>query len=280
MKKRELIVSNWMDFTGVVQDYTEPGAQEEYAFRGQGDAAWPLQPGLHRSITDDGRLPLPIAAELLEIEQFITREFRSWAPIQLPTAVLMSTTTHDIDWWPVMRHYGAPTRLLDWTSSPYVAAYFACRECSDVAGAVYLFHMPILHEQMKNAYGSAADISKARLFEPDAPPVWYTVTRQQALPRRLLLQQGLFTLCQNVGYDLEKLFQERMAAAATEVPDVKKFAKVIIPAEQKPLFMRHLRTINVTAATLFPDLDGTGKAIDEVVRTLSSPALRGLDGRK
>lgn len=262
-------VADWTAFTSLVHRFTGPGTRDDYAFRGLESAAWTLMPKLHRSSTDGGRLPLPNVQALLEIEKFTTDQFRAAAPIELPAAVLASTRA-TVDWWTVMQHYGAPTRLLDWTSSPYVAGYFACRALPGVDGAVYFFHAPSIYSRMVALYGGAAQIPKTeaecqeKLCAENAPPVFYVIARQTGLPNRMLSQQGLFTLCGNVAADPHSTLIEALSAPPSKERVV---GKILIPAAQKPLFMRFLRTMNLTAASLFPGLDGVGRAIDEVVRS-------------
>jgi hypothetical protein len=41
----------------------------------------------------------------------------------------------------LMQHYKAPTRLLDWSYSPYLAAYFACSSNPNIDGAIWALNM-------------------------------------------------------------------------------------------------------------------------------------------
>jgi len=240
-----------------------------YVFRGQEDAAWRLEPSLHRAVTNDGRTELPATDRLLRIEQTLTGKFRGIAPNHLPAATL-SATNSVTDWWLLMRHYGVPTRILDWTASFYVAAYFAAAKAPDKDGAIYLVHGRTLIDAMKKSYATEAELPTdssvldKKFQRPDAPPVVFIVGRKTAMLDRMIAQQSFFMADQNVRTDIEEIL-------ATEIPKIADPRKVTlqkfrIPAAHKQLIMRRLRFMNVTASSLFPGLDGIGRQLDELIR--------------
>src|SRR5579863_6165910 len=97
--------------------------QEGWIFRGHKKESYPLQPSIERDYP---------YCDWAEIEYRILREFQSKARLHMDPAQLPPTSPkYKLSWLAIMQHYGAPTRLLDFTYSPYVALYFALRNRKD-----------------------------------------------------------------------------------------------------------------------------------------------------
>ena len=94
------------------------GLSENWVFRGQGNARWGLENAVER--TDFIRLHKGVEADFLSEFQRGARNYLSKD----------ETPEHLIEWLALMQHHGAPTRLLDFSKSPFIAAYFAFEECS------------------------------------------------------------------------------------------------------------------------------------------------------
>jgi hypothetical protein len=107
-------VASWDEFERLAQNraYGSP-SEVAHFFRGEADSSYTLKPSLLRRAPPSLLRQPEIAREtLLELEAFLTREFREHAEVHAhPTEV--SDRTDSLAWWAVMQHYGAPTRLLD-----------------------------------------------------------------------------------------------------------------------------------------------------------------------
>jgi hypothetical protein len=153
-------VTKWQDFLTLLPKFPPalpPGVT--YLFRGQADAGWHLTPSLLRTRGIDVTLE---ARDLLKTEDVALQEFESQAHLWIPFAIL--TKEHGlVDKWSVMQHYGAPTRLLDWTRSAYVAAYFAVESQEEKPGAVWVVNVGAVRGSLKNThpnYSEASDESQ------------------------------------------------------------------------------------------------------------------------
>jgi hypothetical protein len=103
-----VVIQSVRELVEQVRNLSAP-TRSRWFFRGQTCASWGLQPSVHRDYGD-------------EEERYLTQEFRARAGVR---HARLPRYADYADWLALMQHYGLPTRLLDWTHSPLVAAFFA-----------------------------------------------------------------------------------------------------------------------------------------------------------
>src|SRR5580704_13751616 len=107
-------LKSWDDFLNLIVN----PPYSHWAFRGERDERWPLYSSLSRYLQAFGVSPQAWTKQ----EARILRVFKRKAHQFLPKPPDLDD---DLQWLALMQHHGAPTRLIDFTWSPYVAAFFA-----------------------------------------------------------------------------------------------------------------------------------------------------------
>lgn len=119
----EQSLSDWASLQARLD--AEPGV---WLYRGQGDRRWPLATSLERLVRP--------RENRLVAEEASVRRFSGPARLYLPSE---RVPLFRLEWLALMQHHRVPTRLLDWTRSPYVALYFAFSTSPEDADSVALW---------------------------------------------------------------------------------------------------------------------------------------------
>jgi type I restriction enzyme M protein len=204
-------ITSFDEFHRIVMSY----GKKIVAYRGVRDESYRLVPKV-------GRLQfLNKTATVEKEEKVILDRFKTHA---LPFLTIPCQNMWD--WLVLAQHHGLPTRLLDWTLNPLVAAYFAVEKDHDANSAVYAFKI-----------GKTLDLYE----HPDPFSVKaFASFRPPHISQRITAQAGIFTIHPNPA---EPLYSDAVD-------------KYVIANE----FRRELKFIlyryGITRASMFPGLDG------------------------
>jgi hypothetical protein len=228
-------------------------AMEGWAFRGHVSAQWPLVPSLTRRLLQFS--PEPRLWPLREARAM--RVFRRKAHIYLQDRTALED---DLRCLALMQHHGAATRLLDFTKSPFVAAFFALESATrDVA--VFALNTPELWHRLPDFDPSLTraqiDPRVAGNFERyfasnKLPLLWFGEPSE--MDSRLVAQSGLFVVPGVLDQPLDVILDGYGGSEGL-------LTKFVLPLSMRDEAMRALYRMNVTYATLFPDLDGLARSV-------------------
>lgn len=266
-------------------------ALRRWGFRGQAEENWAPESTLLRARALYGiKTEWTNHREGWMLRQF-QRRFSAYAG-SLPTPV------SKLDWLAVMQHYGSATRLLDFSHSFYVAAFFAVERAagdaavwavsqSALAKKIAQFHQrdEAGDDEQRNAAHAA--FAEAYLGLSDAPaiPVKFAVpVEPEFLHDRLITQQGFFLcpldLTTSLVANLEASFglpentlygnnASTWAACESSLADYT-VLKIVLPRAIHGAAARDLHSMNINSGTLFPGLDGYARSMTIHLRTFSN----------
>jgi len=285
--------NSWEDFIVKIRGQ-QPGLPVgSYIYRGQGDASWKLASQWERKVSyslsllprdtnndanakerfsSSDEASIPIFADLRDGK---LANFKRLA-IELP-GVNVDSNWDDNHWWALGRHHGLVTPILDWTTRPYVAAFFAFThnlenvekkpttfdgfdEEEDVdlmysSGGRFLFpHYPdgfspvVIWALSTNVFDDDSVKNQFEFVGPAHQDFYHQIA-----------QQGVFTrLTHGTRYDVESYLWSK---------DLGHFlVRYEIDGVEAGKALNDLEMMNITYATLFPDL--TGIANESNIRPL------------
>ena len=238
-------LTSWEQFLRTISE----SRYSNWAFRGQRKSAWPLESALSRYFREFSVQPDAWADQEDRILRIFKRKAHQYLNHPPPT-------DDDLEWLALMQHHGAPTRLLDFTWSPYVAAFFAL-ESARTEGAIWAVNparfsssrnksQSKVDPRMKDVYRKVYQNGKRRVLWMGEP---------HPMNRRLIAQSGTFVMPGILNEPLDRILSE-----TPEPEDA--IAKLVLPAEKmRETGMRELYRMNITYAQLFPDLEGLARSL-------------------
>ena len=248
-------IQGWQDFYEIVAG----SEYRNWAFRGQSDAEWPLYSSLSRYLKQYGIHQEAWADQ----EERIGRIFRRKAHLYLDHVPDQSDA---FQWLALMQHHGAPTRLLDFTWSPFVAAFFALERATKDA-AVWSVFVPAIWRRVGNLKfprnKKLLSSGGPNLRNPGAYEEFYLRNKVPfvssgeplVMNKRLIAQSGTFVVPGVLGQPVEEI----LAGYPETQTAVVKF--VLKTESLRNEAMLALYNMNLTNATLFPDLDGLARSM-------------------
>jgi len=238
MKYDEKEINNLCEFFTRLKEDIKPEFGPVW-YRGNVDSNWELLPMIYRH-------------NYSKDEMDFLKEFK-----QNATLLLQLRQYQPYEWLFIMRHYGIPTRLLDWTESPISAVFFAIdNQKNDTEdGAIWMLEPLELNNNIPQPKGdqSLPAFEEDDVMGPYRPenfsstakdilinPIAFITPRIQP---RMQSQQSVFTIHHNVKTEIDKI------GTGSHIWKYK------IPKSSKKTFHDELKLLKISKFELFPELE-------------------------
>ena len=239
---------NWDQFGASVR--LQDGAPIDRLFRGQADASWALVSPIARGRFDQFR-------RSPKFHSSVRTDGKSLGSGQIEHFKILATGLNGVDlrpasqlgWEALARHNGLTSNLLDWSDSPYIAAFFAFSAALDSANDGRLMSGRL---EQEDVCSPSEDVCVWRLGI--SQDLWIKdefefLSSHEAVNRRQKAQLGAFTrLSHDEHLDLESYLKSRS--------QLDRLTRFVIPGSETWKALHDLNLMNINFATVYPDLYG------------------------
>lgn len=281
----ECRLNQWSDIFTLNQRFLD-----QFVFRGQANENWPLSTSLERLI--NSLFPnLVDKAMIPHHEKEMLKEFKWKYPLYSQNS---PDSTNNIEWLTIMQHYGAATRLLDFSKSLFVAIRMAIAN-NESNSAVWAINKNILTYSISDSFlrekyektGKGGGMSMDKVYQLSNEKANCVITDKsfdrelekelllinpEQCNERLSIQQGLFVMPTNImvpfshslTYYLSSPTPTKLHFDDLSGYNIREIAllKITIAKELNYSVLKYLRQMNITPETLFPGLEGLGKSLN------------------
>jgi hypothetical protein len=176
MTRKNSIIRSWLDLARLAEE----SANEDWIFRGEPTAGEPLRPGAGRVVDGRGARRVKFG---VDDERAALARFKSDA---LPYLDRTPPNEHHLEWLAIAQHYGMQTRMLDWSESLLIAAFFAVESAGARGGGTI--------------YG-VKDLPSVQASDDPFSLTEVSVYRPSRLTARIAPQMSTFTVHPNPAAD-------------------------------------------------------------------------------
>ncbi|HEX5386573.1 MAG TPA: FRG domain-containing protein [Gemmatimonadales bacterium] len=247
-----------VDSLGELIDQVTPSApspatgrrRDTGVYRGAADADWPL----FTSLDLLGGVHPPHGKA--NLEEHILRNF-----IRYSRPYLATSPANEWELLVQAQHHGLPTRLLDWTYSPLVAAHFATRGDAGNDAAVWRLDWQQVHarfgfpalalliEDLETIFPGDRPFTPWALFGGmRGPQAFACMIEPPSISARIAAQSATFTICSDKRQSFDCFLEQHGLGGA--------LTKFVVPAREVSRLRDQLDLVGLDERRLFPDLDG------------------------
>lgn len=265
---KEILFDSWEELKKYLlnwHDFSSP----KYVFRGHADANWKLEPTIERCCSNDGYIrsiteKTSIAMFQKGISIFATEKDISF--LNVPERY------KHLEWLALMQHHGAATRLLDFSDSPFIAAFFAMANLTteNRKKCIWAIPLQVIDDKNKNNFSLKNLLEKntlselysdLRLDKPiyDRNILGYSYLDMQF--ERLFRQQGGFIFSLSKQESFLSLLKNYFNDETLDSIPMLKLSVKNMSRTDIGVAINDLKLMNITYSSLFPDIDGFSKDI-------------------